>query len=208
MKIPEGYTEEQVIKIVEKALSGLCSKFRFGYFEKEDMEQEGWLFAIDALERYSSEKGELENFLRVHVRNHFMNLKRNKFSRYEPPCITCPFYDPECKKSTNKCSEFLNKDDCDKWSAWKKRNAAKSGLIRPLDIDSVSEEDLSNEEFLSHINLSSILKKINDTLPVDLRSDFLKMMDGISVPKPKKERVRQFLKDIGIHDELRDWEEK
>lgn len=208
MKIPQGFSENQVVKVIEKALSGLCSKFRFGYFEKEDMEQEGWVFAIDALERYSEDKGVLENYLRVHIRNRFITLRRDKLSRYEPPCVNCPFYDPENKLSINKCSEFLNKDDCDKWSAWKKRNAAKTGLIRPLDISSVSDDDLTNEEFFNSINLSSILKKIDKQLPMELRSDFLKMLDGVPVPKQKKEKVREFLEQIGIKEELKDWRDK
>lgn len=208
MKIPDGFTEEKVCEIIERALLGLCSKFRFGYYEKEDMEQEGWIFAIEALESYSEDRGVLEHFLRVMIRNRFINLKRNKFSRYEPPCISCPFYDPDLKYSTNKCSEFLNKDDCDKWAAWKKRNAAKTGLIRPLDLDSVTEDDIASEEFLSSINLSSILKKIDQNLPMELRSDFLKMLDGITIPKQKKEKVRQCLADMGIRDDLKDWEDK
>lgn len=205
MKIPDGMTEEELIQIIDKAIKGLCSKFRFGYFEKEDLEQEGWKFAIEGLEKYDN-KRPLENFLRVHIRNQFINLKRNKFSRYDPPCLSCPFYDPECKQSDNKCSEFVNKDDCKKWASWKKRNAAKSGLMRPMDIDSVTEDDLESDiQFINSLNLSAIHKKINAELPTELRGDFLRMLDGVYIPKHKKDKVREFIKDLGILDELKDW---
>lgn len=208
MKIPDGMNEAEVIEIIDKAISGLCYKFRFGYFEKEDLEQEGWVFAIDALERYDG-KRPLANFLRVHIRNRFISLKRDKFHRYDPPCITCPFYDPECKKSTNKCAEFVNKDDCDKWEAWKKRNAAKSGLMKPIDINGV-EQDLEVEaEFLNSLNLAAIHKKINSKLPIELRGDFLRMLDGVYIPKQRKDKVRDYIKEMGVLDELKDdWNDK
>jgi len=208
MKIPEGMTEDQVITIINKAIKGLCSKFRFGYFEKEDLEQEGWVFAIKALNKYNG-SAPLENFLRVHIRNRFMNLKRNKYSRFEPPCLQCPFYDPKCEQSTNKCSEFENKDDCHKWAAWKKRNAAKSGLMKPVNIESVTEDELQiNNEFINSMNLSAIYKKINERMSVELRGDFLRMLDGIYLPKQRKDKVREFIKEMGVFDELKGWYDK
>ena len=132
-------TPEQT-NAVEEVLKGLCSKFRFGYYDEDDMKQEGWIFALDALERYDG-KRPLINFLRVHIRNRFISLRRNKLSRYEPPCTQCPFYDPDCKKSNNKCSEFVNKLDCDKWDSWIKRNTSKENLMRPIDLDSVTEDN-------------------------------------------------------------------
>lgn len=208
MKIPDNMTEAQVIEIVNKAIKGLASKFKFGYFETEDMEVEAWVFCIEALEKFDGIHP-LENFLRVGIRNHFINLKRNKFSRREPPCTKCPFFDPECKKSTNKCSEFLDKMDCSKWTDWLKSNAAKSGLVRPLDIDSMVEDELPDDtEFINNINISSILQKINRELPVELRADFLKMLDGVYVNKVKKEKVRAFIKEMGVMEELHDWNTK
>jgi len=210
MKIPNGMTEAQVIEIVTKAIKGLASKFKFGYFETEDMETEAWVYCLDtALEKYDISIGPLENYLRVGIRNHFINLQRNKLSRREPPCTKCPFFDPQCKKSTNKCSEFLDKLDCTKWTDWLKSNAAKSGLVRPLDIDSMVEDELPDDtEFINNINISSILQKINRELPVELRADFLKMLDGVYVSKVKKEKVREFIKKMGVMDELQDWQEK
>ena len=208
MKIPIGMTEEEVIRIVTKALNGLCAKFRFGYFETEDMEQEGWIFAMEALEKYDGTHP-LENFLRVSLRRKFINLRRNKFSRFDPPCQKCPFFDPECKLSKNKCSEFEDKNNCDKWSSYTKRNATKSELVRPLNIDSITEDNLEiNKEFFNSINLAEIYKKIDDNMPTDLRTDFLRLLDGMYLPKNRKDRVREFLTDLGIIDELRDWEDK
>ena len=205
MKKIEGLTKEQVVQIINKALSGLCEKFRFGYFDKDEMFQEGWLFAMKALEKYDPKKAVLENFLRVHIRNRFINLKRNKFSRKEPPCVSCPFYDPECLKSDNKCAEFMNKDDCDKWAAWRKRNTSKAGLMRPIDIDSVTEDEGPTDNFfLNKMNLAELKRKIDDAMPVELRGDYLRMMDGVYVSKQKKDKIKEFLRELGIFDETED----
>ena len=128
MQIPPGMTEEEVIEVINRILSTLSYNFKFGYFGIDDMKQEGWVYAIEALPKYNPEIAPLENFLRTHIRNRFLNLKRDKLSRHQPPCPACPFYDPECRVSINKCSAFEDKSECDKWSGWEKRNFSKKNL--------------------------------------------------------------------------------
>lgn len=202
MKIPEGYTEERVIQIIDKALQGFCHKFRFGYFEHDDIYQEGFIIAMDGLERFNG-KDSLENFLRVHIRNRLMSFKRDKFSRHEPPCTSCPFYDPEEKLSKNKCSEFLDKDDCDRWSSWIRRNAAKENLMRPMGMDSVTEDDsLIDEELVGRANFAEIRRKIDKDLDTELRADFLRMLEGIYIPNERKNRVKEAIKQMGVLNEF------
>ena len=78
MKIPNGMTEQQVIETINKVISRYIYKFRFGYYESEDIRQEAFIIAMEALERYD-EKRPLENFLAVHVKNRLSNFKRDKF---------------------------------------------------------------------------------------------------------------------------------
>ena len=94
MKIPKGMTEEQVLEAIENVVNSLARNFRFGYFDTEDMKQEGRVYAIEGITKYNPKVGPLENFLRTHIRNRFINLRRNKLTRYQPPCVDCPFYDP------------------------------------------------------------------------------------------------------------------
>lgn len=199
MKIPSGMSETEVMDTIDKILKGLSVKFKFGYFDADDLYQEGWLFAMKAMETYD-DKLPLENFLRVALRTRFINFKRDNYSRYEPPCISCPFYDKEGLKAENKCLEFLNKDDCDKWAAWKKRNKTKAGLMRPIDIDTVSEDKDPFE--LSDHNLADIRSKIDRALPAELRGDFLKMLDGVVIPKIRRDSVREFIAKMGVCDIL------
>ena len=192
-----------MIEIVNKALKGMCEKFRFGYFDTEDMYQEGWIFALETgLEKYDGSRP-LENFLRVSLRNFFINLKRNKFSRYDPPCLSCPFYDPDNKKSQNQCAEFVNKDDCDKWKSWRKRNKDKEGLMRPIDISSIHEDDNPfDKEMIDSVNFGEIRKIIDRKLDMDLRADFLRMLEGMYVPKDRKIKIREAIREMGVLDEF------
>ena len=82
MKIPKGMTEQEVIETITKVVDRQAAKFRFGYYEIEDMRQEAFIIAMDALDRYD-EKRPLENFLAVHVNNRLKNFKRDNFYRMD-----------------------------------------------------------------------------------------------------------------------------
>src|SRR5690348_9353769 len=120
MKLPDGikYSEAEVLDIIERVVKTLAAKFRFGYHEIEDMKQYGILCAIKVLSepnKYDVTKP-LENFLYTHIRNRFINYKRDNYMRSEVPCKTCIFFDPQLKKSKNKCAAFTDKGNCKKLS--------------------------------------------------------------------------------------------
>ena len=85
MFIPQGYTEKQVLEIIDRVVSILASKFRFGYLSIEDMKQEGTIIAIESLERFEAERGfTLDNFLYTVVHNGLFNFKRKHYARNDP----------------------------------------------------------------------------------------------------------------------------
>ena len=49
MQVPKGLTEEEVLEIISRAVAYLAPSFKFGYFDIEDMKQEGTIFSIEAL---------------------------------------------------------------------------------------------------------------------------------------------------------------
>jgi DNA-directed RNA polymerase specialized sigma24 family protein len=79
MRIPEGYTEEQVIQIIQEVSKRLSHSFTFDIFAAEDIEQECFPLALKALEKYDG-RTELRNFLSVHLRNRLHNLRRDWMS--------------------------------------------------------------------------------------------------------------------------------
>ena len=80
MKIPKGMSEEEVLEVINKICDRYAYKFQFGYFEADDIRQEAFIIAVDALDRYE-EGRPLENFLAVHVKNRLNNFKRDKYYR-------------------------------------------------------------------------------------------------------------------------------
>ena len=83
MQIPKGMTEEQVVDVINGVVNILAYNFKFGYFDLDDMKQQGRMYAIEALPRFNPDVGNLHNFLRSHIRNRFLNLHRDKLSRQQ-----------------------------------------------------------------------------------------------------------------------------
>lgn len=207
MKIPKGYSEQQVLDIIDNVVNRLARKFRFGHYDVDDLKQEGRCEALEVLasNKYD-ETRPLENFLYTHIRNRYINLQRNKFSRREIPCKTCPFYDPENLKSTNcnQCAVFVDKMECEKWSSWEYRNAAKRNIMAPIDIDNVRDESESNmrDEALLDESASykELLQLIDKKLPVSLRADYLRLIAKEPIPKYRSDKVRKAILEIIKYD--------
>jgi DNA-directed RNA polymerase specialized sigma24 family protein len=82
MKIPTNMTEDEVVSIINKIATRLAPKFTFAFFEAEDIRQEAYLIAVDALDRYDENKP-LENFLFAHINNRLKNFKRDNYYRFD-----------------------------------------------------------------------------------------------------------------------------
>lgn len=202
MHLPEGMTQEEVLNIIDNIANGLAYKFRFGYYGLEDMKQEARLEALDALKKYDPKKGKLSTFLWAHVRNRLSNIKRNKFERYDKPCLNCPLkaYDPECIKSTSKCTEYEDKSDCKPYNSWFNRNLAKKNIVSPIGIQNVKDEHESNmreeKDITSTIYSNQIIDLLDQKIPVALRSHWVKLKNDIRLKKADKEKLLVSIREI------------
>ena len=164
MKIPKGMTEKEVLEIINKVASRYAHKFRFGYFEADDIRQEAVIIAMEALERYE-EGRPLENFLAVHVKNRLNNFKRDKYYR-------------QSKVDSN---------------TQEKHNNSKKFLMEPLDISNIRDEKEDNmrveDDFVIDFQQQEVLRIIDQNLDVSLRSDYLRIKDGVYVPKPRRKQI-------------------
>jgi DNA-directed RNA polymerase specialized sigma24 family protein len=59
-------------------------RHKFAYFTREDISQEVWRIALQALRHYRPRRGPLENYLRVAVNNRLRKLKRERYFRPDP----------------------------------------------------------------------------------------------------------------------------
>ena len=200
MFIPEGMTEAEVLADIDSVVNLISYSFKFSYYDTDDMRQQGRMYAIEALSRYNPKLGSLPVFLRSHVRNRFLNLHRDKLSRNQPPCTTCPFYDPDCAVSKNECSAFVDKLECDKWASWEKRNRSKRSLAEPLDISGIRDEKEPNMRAGSNIEKIVMHKELmllfDIHLPINLRSDFKRILEDVSISKARRDKVLDALRLI------------
>lgn len=201
-KVSLQEAEEEIVRVIQNVARTIAPQFRFGYHSVEDMEQEGIMEALKVLEtdKYDVSRP-LGNFLYVHVHNRLSNFRRKHYMRHEPPCGCCD----TCNPPAHPCQKFLD---------WKARNATKQNLMRPVDISNIAHqykvsgigEDGVRECCVVGVHddfniidkaIGAELRLILDKeLPVDLRRDYLQMLDGKTVPKVRREKVRQGVLNI------------
>lgn len=168
---------EAFVKAVNQVCVLLCKTFSFGYYDEDDIKQEAFIFGLEAMPRYDSSRP-LENFLYQHIKNRLINFKRDKFHRNDPPCKKCA--------SGDKCNDG---EYCNKYATWRSRNATKRSLMQPHSIDDLSPLGQSGDGHDAFFSDDEILEKIDMNLSVELRSAYLKMKSGNSVPKARREEV-------------------
>lgn len=196
MHIPPNHTTKSVMVDILHVTTALARNMRFGYHEIEDLKQEGFIFALDALPKYDEEKSSLRTFLYMCVRSRFISMKRNQYQRLATPCSQCVFLDGECL-------EFNDKLDCAKYSGWVKRNESKRSLMETGDATNRHNEFrrcVSHEH--DEVDIAELVDRIDEDLPSELRADFCRMRDGVSVSKKRRLAVEEAVLEICGEDIL------
>lgn len=194
-RVTRKEAEAEITRIVQHVARTLAHSLKFGYHTAEDIEQQGVLYGLQVLKSTRADTGEpayqverpLENFLYTHIRNRLLNYRRNNYIRLEPPCTCCPPFSPPAFP-------------CKKWRDWHARNNAKQNLMRPIDMGTVSDEGearMSNPSTVVQDAITNELETIiNTRLPVDLRSDYIRMRNQVMIPKARRQRVREAVASI------------
>lgn len=190
MYVPDGMTEQEVIAEVNKAVS-LMYSFKFGYYENNDICQQGWVFALEVLPKFKRELNvPLHKFLVIHLRNRFLNLQRNKVWRRQSPCACCPYFN----KKKKVCKAFQLEEDCDKLMQWKRRNNSKQSLMTTKEC--LSETLLHETDPLEKMVNKEIIEFLNDKIPIEMRNDYCRLLDGGTLSKNKREKLYELIREI------------
>ena len=199
MIIPEGFTEGEIVEIINRVANRLCRKFRFGYHGLDDIKQQARLFALEALGRYDGVRS-LENFLWTHVKNHLSNFKRDNFERRTPPCYECQHSFVKSGNNNYGCDTYRDLSHCIIYAKWGKRNDAKKNLMTPIEYEGVCDvneqhmkSNISGEDMAINQELED---RIDRNLPVVYRKDYSKLKMGIHVMKARREELRAAIKQI------------
>jgi DNA-directed RNA polymerase specialized sigma24 family protein len=202
MRRIKGYPPEKILAIIDEISSYLSPYFVFGYYDREDIEQEARIEGLNALNRYKPGKGAgLETFLQRHIRNRLLNLKRDKLMRLDSPCKDCD------GKRGGRCINYVNRNSCEPWYLWHIRNGDKRNLMEPVseDIDNMITSKLPpvSEEY----DKKELFDIVSKEIPVDMRKDFLKLTEGAPVLKFRKDKLMEKIKEIiGNYYGESDWE--
>lgn len=187
MVVPEGYTQEQVLKIINDILNIIAHRYTFSVFDVDDIKQEGFLLALEGLIKYNG-SFPLENFLRVHLNNRLKDFKRNNSFKINTHCVSCKSFTSSCEA----CAKRQQTQDT-------KRN-----LLNPIDIDIINDDAKStsyNVSLIDTLEMLETVEKINVRLPVSYRKDYLKIKDGLYVSKARREEIEKIITEIIQEDD-------
>lgn len=201
MKLPEGYTEEQILALLNQVLNKFVKKFKFGYYAEDDIRQEGLIIGIKCLNIYNPEY-DLKNFLYAHIYKRLINFVRDNHYRKNPPCSICSDAYFNDTKTTHPNGEY-----CYKYLMWQKRNNFKKNMMKPLDIDNFNEERDGDLFFVKDTSRSNMISKeiydiIELKIPMGLRKYFLQLSQGINISPYRKKQLIKIIREILTEEEM------
>lgn len=181
-QIPEGEARREIEATLADVAAQFAS-FRFGSHERQDMAQQAALFGWEALCRDPDDPGRrgydadrpLRNFLSRHVKNRLHNFKRDTFLRPEAPCPCCDPFDPP-------------PEPCAAMRRWEVRNGAKQALARAggsAEWHDPPGRAADDRDMIVEVD------RWADTLAPGMRADYLRMRQGATLPKGRREAVRK-----------------
>ncbi len=194
------YSEEELTSILTKIANRLANKFKFGYHQTEDMKQQAYVFALEALPRFNPSKAKnnnnklaaLEAFLYTHVHNRLHSFKRDNYMRPETPCDICQ---DDCLKDDRA------KTECKALQKFYTRNEKKQNIMRPIPLESVSNN--GGEGNMSHllnteedIDVEQIKNILNKELDPHLRQNYIRYIYGLKLTKQKREELVEVMREI------------
>jgi len=188
-------SEDEVVQIIDKIAKRLAARFKFGYHEVKDIEQQARLLALEGMQKYDGVRP-LENYLWVHVRNRLFNFKRDNYFRPYGPCEKCDKYN----KSNNLCDDYQELCECELYQQWQIKNMAKLNLIYPIEfscVDDYNEGNMHDTILTEDCVLNNELKIILDKhIPIEYRHHYLRLLYGYSVQQQYKLIVIALIRDI------------
>ena len=203
MYIPENLTEEKVLETIKICARRLASKYKFGYFDADDIEQEAIIIVItsNCLEKYDTSRP-FENFISSHLRKRLYNFRRDRYIRPDPPCTRCPlsaFIKPDI------CTAYNDKKECKFYARWHNANISKRNIMNTADIQYIQDSDEKNmryeKDFLSDIYNSALHKDILDSLSFRCRKFYLMFLNNCRVRGIDKKTLVAEIKEIIGHGE-------
>lgn len=173
------------ISLLYKVCRKLASKYTFGYYDADDITQEAFIIGMKLLQKYNRKKGmSLESFLYMSINNRLKDFKRDNYARIFHKCSYC-----NNEENPDTPCEYCQRRN------W--RIEVRKNLMKPIDIDNVSTDDEPNiafqPDFVQDVEIAELMTIIDKELPIALRADYLRMLDGITIAKTKRELIESII---------------
>lgn len=175
MQVPDGYTETEVLGLIEYVCSKLAPQFVFGYYDLDDLKQEIRIFCLESLSKYERKRGKLSTFFMVVATRKLVNFRRDHLYRMPPTCS---------------CKNCLSGIECDyqkhRMAKWCRLNTVKRNL---MNINHMGDDDYEDALVVCDSGMKEIVELIDENLDVLLREDYRKMIEGVSVSKKTRDKI-------------------
>jgi RNA polymerase sigma factor (sigma-70 family) len=172
----------ETTEIIQRILNGLAYKYTCDIYDVDDIKQEGFLIAVKILESYDPSFGAMENFLRKSLSNRLKNFRRNKDARLHRACTNCEKFNENCPNCIQR----------------HQGQEVKKNLLNPIDIYSINDNQATVYEgdLVDTLEMVELIDFVNKNLPVEYRQDYLKIKEGLYVPKARKEEIEKLVTKI------------
>lgn len=180
--------DQKVFDIISRISEEHCRK-TFGYLDENDLKNEIWLICLEKLEDYNYERGELENFLRVSVKNRLVNRFKDITKSVRSPCPRCPFYDPG--ESPSDCGKYG--DDrhlCKKWNNYQLSIESRNSL---LNASEQPGERSGSDNIVNTLSARELKILVSGKIDKSYEHDLQLLVSG---GKLSKQRLKKLKKEI------------
>lgn len=178
---------EEYLKELERLSNIFAAKSRgIAYLTKDDIRQECWVFGLKAYNKWNPEVGRPGPYIRKHLENKLRNLHRDLVTRNEPPCEKC------FSENYHECEKSDGVNGCRLHQRWARANSSKANLSRP----GGSQGAEKHYDYKDSTEQEELQELINEKVPAIYREDYLKMLNGVKVPKERQEKIRSFLEGL------------
>lgn len=179
-------------------------KKNFGYFEKNDLVNEVWVLCLEKIKEFDPAEGQLENFLRVIVKNGLTNKWKAVSKISKPPCSRCEFWLGPHKKPD--CMAFgLEKEKCGKYHNYILSKDSKNSLLGGAEM---MNERLMEKDILGQIAGEELVELIRGKIELKYKKDFEKFIQHENLTENKIKRLSKIVKTAINEMHLEKYREK
>lgn len=192
--------KEESYRIIEK-IAEEHSKKVFGYLDRDDLRNEIWIICLEKIKDYNPDRGELEHFLRVIVKNRLINRFKDITKSVRSPCPRCIYFD--ASGENHGCFKFgEDKDKCNKWRSYQLSIQSRNSLLNAA--ESPKEREI-NDNILNRIIGHELKQTILDSIDEKYKRDFKELISGSKISKQKIKRLKRIILDIIKDKKLTDY---